>query len=349
MSSSVAPLFPQTPVFIPSFWSSARNQVLTEEEADARYLRFPIGQGTESIPNLIVSGSSTLGSVSVSSLSGGQVIATTYDALPIYTQTSTLQVRDGYMSFYNADNPYTKSTLFQITGGKGTIQATASDFTFTTPPLITSAPSAGDFTTKVPTTSWVNTYINSSVSPMKASTGLSGGIIAYTIDPYSCLSNTSIGIGFTNFNCIYLPAGSVIAYIVYNLVGVGASNLYRFGLYSGAGALLLETASIGDTTTGVKKVAFTSSYTIPTSGFYYTCVMLLSGTSASFNSCGTVNIRDYSNYPNNTNQVNNGNLAYFRCCQNLTAISSPTALPTSFSAITLTPYYITFSFGLTSS
>jgi len=69
MSSSVAPLFPQTSIFIPAFWASARSQTLTEEEADARYLRFPTGQGTESIPNLIVSGSSTLGAVSASTIS----------------------------------------------------------------------------------------------------------------------------------------------------------------------------------------------------------------------------------------------------------------------------------------
>ncbi|NDB83391.1 MAG: hypothetical protein EB127_11780 [Alphaproteobacteria bacterium] len=220
--------------------------------------------------------------------------------------------------------------------------------TLTTTNITLATPANSSNTTTACTTEFFYNNVPQ-YTPMYAKTGLSGGIIAYTIDPYSCLSNVSIGIGFANFNCIYLTAGSVIANIVYNLVGVGASNLYRFGLYSGTGTLLATTASVGDTTTGVKKVAFTSSYTIPTSGFYYTCVMLLSGTSPSFNSCGTVNIRDYSNYPNNTNQVNNGNLAYFRCCQNLTAISSPTALPSSFSSLTLTPYYITFSFGLTSS
>lgn len=61
MSSSVAPLFPLTSVFIPAYWATARSEVLTQEEADARYLKFPTGQGTESIPNLIVSGTTTLG------------------------------------------------------------------------------------------------------------------------------------------------------------------------------------------------------------------------------------------------------------------------------------------------
>jgi hypothetical protein len=157
MSSNLPPKFPSTPVFIPAYWNTATSGTLTQDQADARYLKFPTGQGTESIPNLIVSGSTTLGAVSATDFTGGQIIATTYDALPIYTATSTLQVRDGYMSFYNANNPLTKSTLFQITGGKGTIDATGSDFTFVQPPLITTAPANYDSSTKVPTTGWVNT------------------------------------------------------------------------------------------------------------------------------------------------------------------------------------------------
>jgi hypothetical protein len=68
MSSSVAPLFPKTSVFIPAYWENARSEILTQDEADARYLKFPVGQGTESIPNLIVSGQTTLGITSASTL-----------------------------------------------------------------------------------------------------------------------------------------------------------------------------------------------------------------------------------------------------------------------------------------
>lgn len=74
MSSSVAPIFPNTSVFIPAYWEASRTQILTQEEADARYLKFPAGQGTESIPNLIVSGSSTLGVVSASTLTASTQI-----------------------------------------------------------------------------------------------------------------------------------------------------------------------------------------------------------------------------------------------------------------------------------
>jgi len=76
MSSSVAPLFPKTSVFIPAYWATARAETLTQEEADARYLRFPTGQGTESIPNLIVSGTSTLGTTSTNALSSTTITAT---------------------------------------------------------------------------------------------------------------------------------------------------------------------------------------------------------------------------------------------------------------------------------
>jgi hypothetical protein len=168
MSINKPPKFPSTPVFIPAYWNTVISGTLTQEEADALYLKFPTGQGTESIPNLIVSGSTTLGTVSATSITGtaytgGQIIATTYDALPVYTVSSTLQVKDGYMSFYNADNPLTKSTLFQITGGKGTIDATGSDFTFVQPPLITTAPTATDNSTKVPTTAWVNKLLSPTI------------------------------------------------------------------------------------------------------------------------------------------------------------------------------------------
>lgn len=77
MSSSVAPLFPKTSVFIPAYWASVRSEILTQEEADARYLKFPVGQGTESIPNLIVSGTSTLGITSTNALTATQFTATT--------------------------------------------------------------------------------------------------------------------------------------------------------------------------------------------------------------------------------------------------------------------------------
>jgi len=85
MSSSSAPIFPKTSVFIPAYWTTERSGALTQEQADALYLKFPVGQGTESIPNLIVSGTSTLGITSASTLS---LTDTTNNALTIGSGTS---------------------------------------------------------------------------------------------------------------------------------------------------------------------------------------------------------------------------------------------------------------------
>jgi len=220
--------------------------------------------------------------------------------------------------------------------------------TLTTTNITLATPANSSNTTTACTTEFFYNNVPQ-YTPMYAKAGLSGGIIAYTIDPASITSGATIIAGLCNFNCIYLTAGSVIANIVYNISTIGASSVVRFGLYSGTGTLLATTASISDLTTGLKKVAFTASYTIPTTGFYYIGQMLLSGSSPFFIGSGNINMRDSLNYPNISNQVNNGNLAYYRSCQLLTAISSPTAMPSSFSALTLTPYYITFVFGLTSS
>jgi len=100
MSSSVAPLFPKTSVFIPAYWEAARSETLTQEEADARYLRFPTGQGTESIPNLIVSGSSTLSSVSASTISQSGSYTntnptTTTKKITIANATPSISITDG--------------------------------------------------------------------------------------------------------------------------------------------------------------------------------------------------------------------------------------------------------------
>jgi hypothetical protein len=100
MSSSVAPLFPKTSIFIPAFWSASRGGLLTQEEADTLYLKFPVGQGTESIPNLIVSGSSTLGSVSASTLSQSGTYTNTNSGTPakqviIDNATPSITITDG--------------------------------------------------------------------------------------------------------------------------------------------------------------------------------------------------------------------------------------------------------------
>jgi hypothetical protein len=59
MSNSTAPLFPTTPIFIPSNWEQSTETGLSIASADKRYLKFPLGQGTETLPGLIVNNTNT--------------------------------------------------------------------------------------------------------------------------------------------------------------------------------------------------------------------------------------------------------------------------------------------------
>jgi hypothetical protein len=124
MSISVAPRFPATSVFIPAYWENARGELLTQDEADARYLKFPTGQGTESIPNLIVSGSSTLGTTSTNALTATQFTATTgsygsaqkfyantSDNSPLQLTTTGAVYTEKYIRMYSG-SASTNSTLF---------------------------------------------------------------------------------------------------------------------------------------------------------------------------------------------------------------------------------------------
>jgi len=163
MSSNLPPKFPSTAVFIPAFWTTATSGTLTQDQADARYLKFPTGQGTESIPNLIVSGSSTLGAVSLTSLSAptSSIITSSVDDIDVGLRTkgSSFQSTAGVLNLQTDNYPITKSTLISMNAGKATVTVTGTgnDFTFVNPPVLTNAPANYDNSTKVPTTGWINT------------------------------------------------------------------------------------------------------------------------------------------------------------------------------------------------
>ena len=59
MSNSTAPLFPTTPIFIPSNWEQSTETGITIASGDKRYLKFPLGQGTETLPGLVVNNTNT--------------------------------------------------------------------------------------------------------------------------------------------------------------------------------------------------------------------------------------------------------------------------------------------------
>ncbi len=70
MSSEAPPTY-DVSIFIPSYWADQTSSGFDKTYADNHYLKFPIGQGTEYIPDLVVSGTTTLGSTSASSLNMG--------------------------------------------------------------------------------------------------------------------------------------------------------------------------------------------------------------------------------------------------------------------------------------
>jgi len=186
MSSSQPPTY-NVGIFIPQYWRQDGTG-LTQAYADAHYLKFPTGQGTESIPALIVSGTSTLGSVSLSSLSAptSSIITSSVDNsdVALRTKGSSFQSTAGVLNLQTDNYPITKSTLISMDTGKATITTTGTgnDFTFSTPPVITTAPATGDNSTKVPTTSWVNTAISAGSTPSLASVMSIGNSASTTLN-----------------------------------------------------------------------------------------------------------------------------------------------------------------------
>lgn len=55
------------PIFIPQFWRTS-SEIITLDYADNNYLSYPTAQGNEKIPNLLVSGTTSLADTSVSNL-----------------------------------------------------------------------------------------------------------------------------------------------------------------------------------------------------------------------------------------------------------------------------------------
>lgn len=106
MSSSIAPKFPKTSVFIPAYWENARAGLLTQDEADLLYLKFPIGQGTESIPNLIVSGTTTLGITSATA----PATADNSTRVPTTDWVNTAIINAGSKYTYTATNTLSSAT-----------------------------------------------------------------------------------------------------------------------------------------------------------------------------------------------------------------------------------------------
>jgi hypothetical protein len=231
MSSNLPPKFPSTPVFIPAYWNTATTDTLTQDQADARYLKFPTGQGTESIPNLIVSGTSTLGAVSLTSLSAptSSIITSSVDNTDVSVRTkgSSFQSTAGVLNLQTDDYPITKSTLISMNTGKATITTTGTgnDFTFVNPPIITNAPATADNTTKVPTTAWVNTAITNTIGYTYTNTQTISG--ATTINFPNCFNSNANNSYIVSF-VFALSTSSSYPTITMTFSGLGTPTYYSY-------------------------------------------------------------------------------------------------------------------------
>jgi len=139
MSISTPPTF-ILDIFIPYYWNIGQTEI-TQDYADAHYLKFPVGQGTQSIPNLTVSGTTTLANTSVSTLTASgtsNLGVTNTDNLSINSGTAIYSIQGGTISSAGYETtltfPYAlPSTNYQIFAQP--LTATAGNFyqiTFTT-------------------------------------------------------------------------------------------------------------------------------------------------------------------------------------------------------------------------
>jgi len=264
MSSNLPPKFPSTAVFIPSYWNTATSNTLTQDQADARYLKFPTGQGTESIPNLIVSGSSTLGAVSLTSLSAptSSIITSSVDDIDVGLRTkgSSFQSTAGVLNLQTDNYPITKSTLISLNTGKATVTVTGTgnDFTFSTPPVITTAPTATDNSTQVPTTAWVNKL-------------LSPTIITGSITGNPLILNFQSRV-FQNFAYTVGSSSVSIGSISFSNPVEGGQYLVYINTPSTATLTLQTGASIGGW-----KTTFNTNFVIPVSSYALLSIVYVNG------------------------------------------------------------------------
>ena len=179
MSSTAPPLFPSTSIFIPSFWEVDGGEEITIDYLNGHYLQFPSGQGTQSIPALIVSGSSTLGSVSTSTIASSGTYTNTNSATPakqviINNTTPSITITDGTnTTLITPTSVGAVNTLQQVltagnsaTGTSATISLTNSGIGYDTNPtlIINNSNATAGNTTGVPSIELTKTGRNGAIN-----------------------------------------------------------------------------------------------------------------------------------------------------------------------------------------
>ena len=327
MSSSAPPSY-NVGIFIPQFWANTQSNTLTQAYADANYLKFPSGQGTETIPNLIVSGTTTLGATTVTA--------------PATSDNSTRVPSTAWVTTAIAGSSAgTATNLANGIASQIPYQSSANNTAFITNGtsgqyLKSNGTSAPAFATLSQSVALNNLYIP--YYPNSGSNSVTNGLLYQTCDPTLCGTSNGLSLNSAIFMTVYLNAGSVLTNVITGVQTAG-NGTWMFALYdSGSSSTpanrLAVTASVVNTTTGNYVTPFASAYTVTASGFYYLGVETLTGaTQPLLFSTGNGLILSASvNYPNNTPNQTNGNLSRYRICG---ATLTATGFPATLTGITI--------------
>jgi hypothetical protein len=103
------------------------------------------------------------------------------------------------------------------------------------------------------------------------------GYLGWTNDPaVTSLQSTAQQVGVPNYEMVYLQQGMVISNITVVVItgGTSIANSY-LGLYNSTTQLAVTGAiTTAFQSSGVVKTAFTSPYTIPTTGYYWVALLI---------------------------------------------------------------------------
>jgi hypothetical protein len=148
--SAYTPPTENLPVFNSSVFLKSADVYISQSYADTHYLKFPTGQGTESIPDLIVAGTSTLGITTTSQFTATtgsygtaqKFFATTADLLPLQLTSQGSSYEQKFMKIVPASSiiNYLTTQAEQYNGtGYAQLELTSGDLTATPPKVVLQA------------------------------------------------------------------------------------------------------------------------------------------------------------------------------------------------------------------
>ena len=193
--------------------------------------------------------------------------------------------------------------------------------------------------TTIPTTAWVYRQLPFN-NPNNSRFLGAGGVIASNVDATNCGNALAVTLQFIYYYAIYLTEGTLLTRAGACVTSGGTSaNTFRLGLYSGSppGNILAGTNNISPSGIGTTFGNFTSTYTVPSTGFYYLAIQSNGTASPLFSATNaTTSTAQAINYPNVSSQPTNGNLAYYRSATTSAAVTAGgTILPSPTSIFTL--------------